>query len=181
MQTGNLRRHPTKHAWRLCTVSAGIFSAISHRNSSQYASIPASFLCNLSKNLLAHLPHKPCGMPPALWRSCMNKIRSIQPESLWLPHYSAPCALCSPCHAGCTHPDRSAPHADRQPQAASHKARLAALHSICWHIFRHITQKLLAIRKYSCVVSMQSVEKSTGASAAQALWDAACPVEELHE
>lgn len=65
----------------------------------------------------------------------MNKIRSIQPESLRLSHYSAPCALYPPCH----------------------------------------------IRKYSCVVSMQSAEKSTGASAAQALWDAACPVEELHE
>ena len=79
-----------------------------------YASIPALFLCNLSKNLLAHLPHKPCGMPPALWRSCMNKIRSIQPESLRLSHYGDSCALCPPCHAGCTHPDRSAPHADRQ-------------------------------------------------------------------
>ena len=99
----------------------------------------------------------------------MNKIRSIQPESLRLSHYSDSCALCPPCHAGCTHPDRSAPHADRQPQAASHKARLAALHSICWHIFRHITQKLLAIRKYSCVVSMQPDEKFPSASAAQAL------------
>ena len=49
------RQHRTKPACRLCAASADEFSVISHRNSLQYASIPASFLCNLTKNLLAHL------------------------------------------------------------------------------------------------------------------------------
>ena len=49
------RQHHTKPACRLCAASADEFSVISHRNSLQYASIPASFLCNLTKNLLAHL------------------------------------------------------------------------------------------------------------------------------
>ena len=52
---GNQRQHRTKPACRLCAASADEFSVISHRNSLQYASIPASFLCNLTKNLLAHL------------------------------------------------------------------------------------------------------------------------------
>ena len=59
-----LRQHRTKPACRLCAASADEFSVISHRNSLQYASIPASFLCNLTKNLLAHLPHILCAVLP---------------------------------------------------------------------------------------------------------------------
>ena len=59
-----LRQYRTKPACRLCAASADEFSVISHRNSLQYASIPASFLCNLTKNLLAHLPHNPCAVLP---------------------------------------------------------------------------------------------------------------------
>ena len=51
-----------------------------------------------------------------------------------------------------------------------HKARLTALHAICLQIFRHITQKSLAIRQYACGISKQSVEKSDDASYAQALF-----------
>ena len=54
-------------------------------------------------------------------------------------------------------------------KATLHKERLTALHVICLHIFRHIAQKLLAIRQYACVVFMQSDEKSDCASAAQSL------------
>ena len=54
-------------------------------------------------------------------------------------------------------------------KATPHKARLAALHAICLLIFRHITQKSLAIRQYGCGISMQSAEKSGCASYAQAL------------
>ncbi|MBO5320706.1 MAG: hypothetical protein J6B01_13035, partial [Ruminococcus sp.] len=54
-------------------------------------------------------------------------------------------------------------------KATPHKDRLTALHIICLHIFRHITQKLLAIRQYACVVFMRSDEKSDCASAAQSL------------
>ena len=61
-----LRQHRTKPACRLCAASADEFSVISHRNSLQYASIPASFLCNLTKNLLAHLPHILCAVLPLL-------------------------------------------------------------------------------------------------------------------
>ena len=57
-------RHRTKHAWRLCTVSADEFSVISHKNSLKYDSIPASFLCNLTKNLLTHLLHNLCVVSP---------------------------------------------------------------------------------------------------------------------
>ena len=60
-------RHRTKHAWRLCTASADEFSVISHKNSLKYDSIPASFLCNLMKNLLAHLLHNLCVVSP--WQS----------------------------------------------------------------------------------------------------------------
>ena len=42
-------RHRAKHAWRLCTASADEFPVISHKNSLKYDSIPASFLCNLTK------------------------------------------------------------------------------------------------------------------------------------
>ena len=54
-------------------------------------------------------------------------------------------------------------------KAIPHKARLAALHAICLLIFRHIAQKSLAIRQYACGISMQSAEKSSYASYAQAL------------
>ena len=59
-----LRQHRTKPACWLCAASADEFSVISHRSSLQYASIPASFLCNLTKNLLAHLPHILCAVLP---------------------------------------------------------------------------------------------------------------------
>ena len=61
-----LRQYRTKPACRLCAASADEFSVISHRNSLQYASIPASFLCNLTKNLLAHLLHDLCAVLPCL-------------------------------------------------------------------------------------------------------------------
>jgi len=54
-------------------------------------------------------------------------------------------------------------------KAIPHKARLAALHAICLLIFRHIAQKSLAIRQYAFGISMQSAEKSSYASYAQAL------------
>ena len=50
-----------------------------------------------------------------------------------------------------------------------HKARLTALHAICLQIFRYLAQKLLEIRKYSCVVSIQANEKSGYASCVQSL------------
>ena len=40
---------------------------------------------------------------------------------------------------------------------------------ICLHIFRHLAQKSLDIRKYACGISIQSDEKSVGASSAQVL------------
>ena len=54
-------------------------------------------------------------------------------------------------------------------EATPHKDRLTALYVICLHIFRHITQKLLEIRQYSCVDFMQSDEKIDCASPAQSL------------
>ena len=57
--------------------------------------------------------------------------------------------------------------------ATLHKARLAALYAICLQIFRYLAQKLLEIRKYSCVVSIQSNEKSDYASYAQSLCNVA--------
>lgn len=33
-------------------------------------------------------------------------------------------------------------------KAIPQKAHLTALHVICWHIFRHLTQKFLDIRQY---------------------------------
>ena len=63
----------------------------------------------------------------------------------------------------------------QQPlKATPHKARLSAMRSICWRIFRHITQKLLAIRQYSCAVSMQADEKSVGTSTTHSLCGVAC-------
>ena len=58
------RQHRTKHAWRLCTKSAYIFSVISHRSSLKCDSIPALFLYNLMKNLNVHLSHKLCAVLP---------------------------------------------------------------------------------------------------------------------
>ena len=52
------------------------------------------------------------------------------------------------------------------------KARLTALHVICLHISRHITQKPLDIRQYACEIFMQSDKKSDYASHAQALFSA---------
>ena len=57
-------RHHAKPACRLCAASADEFSVISHKNYLKYHSIPASFLCNLTKNLLAHLPHNLCVVSP---------------------------------------------------------------------------------------------------------------------
>ena len=54
-------------------------------------------------------------------------------------------------------------------KATPHKARLTTLYVINLYIFRHITQKFLAIRKYACEISMQSDEKSDCVSAAQSL------------
>ena len=56
------------------------------------------------------------------------------------------------------------------------KACLTALHVICLHIFRHITQIFLAIRQYCCVEFMQSDEKSDCASATQSLCDVALAI-----
>ena len=53
--------------------------------------------------------------------------------------------------------------------ATPNKARLKALYWICLHIFRHLAQKFLDIRQYACGISIQSDEKSVGASPAQAL------------
>ena len=55
-------------------------------------------------------------------------------------------------------------------KATPHKARLKALYRIRLHIFRHLAQKFLDIRQYACGISIQSDEKSVGASPAQALF-----------
>ncbi|WP_302367108.1 hypothetical protein, partial [Ruminococcus champanellensis] len=44
-------------------------------------------------------------------------------------------------------------------------------------IFRHITQKLLAIRQYSCVISVQSDEKHVGTSTAPSLCGVALAID----
>ena len=54
-------------------------------------------------------------------------------------------------------------------KATPHKARLTALHEICVHISRHLAQKLLEMRQHSCVISIQSDEKSDCTSSTQAL------------
>jgi len=59
-----LRQHRTKPAWRLCTPSACRFSVISHKNPLTYGSMPAEFLCNLTKNLTTHLTHNLCAVLP---------------------------------------------------------------------------------------------------------------------
>ncbi len=43
------------------------------------------------------------------------------------------------------------------------------MRTICLHIFRHIAQKFLDRRQPACKISIQSDEKSDGASCAQAL------------
>ena len=54
-------------------------------------------------------------------------------------------------------------------KATPHNPRLTPLHVICLHIFRHITQILLALRQQGCVKFRQSDEKSDFASDAQGL------------
>ncbi len=49
------------------------------------------------------------------------------------------------------------------------KTALLALHTICLHIFRHITQLLLANRQIGCTQSMHSDEKSDCSTHAQSL------------
>ena len=72
------RQYRTKPACRLCVASADEFSVISHRNSLQYASIPASFLCNLTKNLLAHLPHILCAvLPIGTLKACSHPAEEL--------------------------------------------------------------------------------------------------------
>jgi hypothetical protein len=44
------------------------------------------------------------------------------------------------------------------------------------HISRHLAQKFLDIRKYACEISIQSDEKSVGASSAQSLCGAALKI-----
>ena len=46
-----------KSRLRLDAHSACIFSAIRHKNSLTYDSMPAEFLCILTKNLTSHLRH----------------------------------------------------------------------------------------------------------------------------
>ena len=82
-QSEQSRQYRTKPAWRLCTASADEFSVISHRNSLQYASIPASFLCNLTKNSPVHLPHKLCAVLPKNYpvsteNSCTKQLYRIR-------------------------------------------------------------------------------------------------------
>ena len=58
-------------------------------------------------------------------------------------------------------------HMSRYIKATPHNHRLPPLPHSYLQIFRHIAQKLLEIRQYSCVVSIQSDEKSDFASARQ--------------
>ena len=58
-------------------------------------------------------------------------------------------------------------------KASLHKARLAALHTFCLHLFRHFARKLLEIHEYSCVVFVQTDEKSDCAIRIQSLCGAA--------
>jgi len=54
-------------------------------------------------------------------------------------------------------------------KAIPHNDRLTALRAACLHIFGHLTQILLEIRRYSCVEFMQAVEKSDCAIHTQSL------------
>ncbi len=54
-------------------------------------------------------------------------------------------------------------------KATSHKDRLTALHVICLHIFRHISQKCSCIHKVCTPLFVSSDKKSDGASDAQSL------------
>ena len=62
-----LRQYRTINGWRLCRTSACRFSVISHKNLLTYASMPAKFLCNLTKNLTAHLHDNNCAVLPYLY------------------------------------------------------------------------------------------------------------------
>ena len=68
-QVRKLGQHRTKHALRLCTKSAGIFSVIPHKNSLTYVSMPAEFLYNLTKNPASHLLHKLCAVLPKIFQT----------------------------------------------------------------------------------------------------------------
>ena len=54
-------------------------------------------------------------------------------------------------------------------KATPHKDRLTALHAICLHKFRHITQILLNLRQQICVEFRRSDEISVCASCTQSL------------
>lgn len=59
------------------------------------------------------------------------------------------------------------------------KSRLTALYVIYLQIFRHIAQKLLAIRQYACTVFIQSDKKSDSISDAQDLISASLKMHKL--
>ena len=63
----SLRQHRTITAWRLRVCLARPFSVIAHKNSLIYDSIPASFLCTLTKNLLRNTAHINCAVLP--WKN----------------------------------------------------------------------------------------------------------------
>ncbi len=54
-------------------------------------------------------------------------------------------------------------------RATPRNDRLTALRAACLHIFRHLAQILLEIRRYSCVGFIQADEKSDGAIHTQPL------------
>ncbi len=54
-------------------------------------------------------------------------------------------------------------------KATPRNDRLTALRAACLHIFRHLAQILLEIRRYSCVGFIQADEKSDGAIHTQSL------------
>ncbi len=54
-------------------------------------------------------------------------------------------------------------------KATPRSDRLTALRAACLHIFRHLAQILLEIRRYSCVKFIQADEKSDGAIHTQSL------------
>ncbi|MCM1269289.1 MAG: hypothetical protein NC247_01500, partial [Ruminococcus flavefaciens] len=74
---GNTAQRPpdgfARHLLRPKEVPLGyIFSVISHKNFLPYDSMPASFLCNLTKNLTAHLPHNLCAVLPIITNCSVN-------------------------------------------------------------------------------------------------------------
>lgn len=52
-------------------------------------------------------------------------------------------------------------------KAIPNNQRLSPLPHICLHIFRHLVQKFLDIRQYTCEISIQSDKKFDGASVRQ--------------